>query len=461
MLALRSLRTPTRVDTPDLKASLLRLAAGPWKPAVIESQRVLSKLAGAGDEIVPELGSVVWTATEGYGDLVFGDNCIYYVLSSSSETSFLEVGVVHDNIDMVDQLSEFARELENAIMSALDGRKTRHMRFEWSEVKRSSTRLDKIVEAERDEGGIELQRATLAEGDLIAAGILETRAVRATVIDISQAGFAREQDILSRRGKAREEAKVALDELKRGGLVAVEYLVECKKASTPITRLQSPDDLRDPAIARLSCPTCGRSFPDEALSEAYSVSELGKRMIQKSHWMTVAVTRRLVQIGIPIEAILWNISESGEEVDLIVDVLGDLWLFELKDREFGSGDAHPFNYRQVRYKAAKAIVVTTEKVSTDAKRVFQELAKESRGERPTPTYVEGLENTEPVLRQEIESSYRRQAARKLLGAGRASGYDLRPLLKARLGDIPEDREGIANFMLSSEFVRAWGGSHGA
>ena len=437
MLTLRSLRTSTRVDTPDLKTSLLRLARGPWKPAVIESQRVLAKLAGAGDEIVAELGGVVPTAADGYGDLVFTDDCVYYLLSSTSDPAFLEVGVVHSDSATAESLDEFAREVQDTILEALDGRKTRHMRFEWSEVNPSSYRLDRIIASERKEAGIELQRAAMTEQELAAAETLETRAVRSTLVSISQAGFAREHDILSRRGKAKEEAKSTLDKLKRGQLVAVEYIVECKKANSPITRLKSPEELRDPAIAKLKCPTCGRAFPDETLSEAYSVSELGKRMLQKSHWMTISVTQRLVEIGVPLAAILWNVSEGGEEIDLVVDVLGDLWLFELKDREFGSGDAHPFNYRQVRYKASKAVVVTTEKVSTDAKKVFQELTKETRGERPTPTYIEGLENTEPVLRKEIESSYWRHAVRKLLGASRASGYDLRPLLKARLGELPK------------------------
>ena len=59
MLAMRSLRTLTRIDTPDLKASLLRLSAGTWKPAVIESERVLAQLAGADEDIVPQLGGAL------------------------------------------------------------------------------------------------------------------------------------------------------------------------------------------------------------------------------------------------------------------------------------------------------------------------------------------------------------------------------------------------------------------
>lgn len=455
MLTLRSVRTPTRIETADLKAALLRLSDGAWKPAVLESMRSLAKLAGASSEAIAELGGISAMSRRGYGDLVFDQDCIHYVISGLGESGFIEAGVVRTGDNSVDKLAEFVSDLEKTIMVALDGRKTRHMRFEWQEVSRSSDRLEKIIAAEQEQAGVELQRAKLAEEECAAAIVLEARPARTTLIEIAQAGFAREQDILSRRGKARDEAKAALEEVKRGGLVAVEYLVECRKSSTPVTRLQSPDDLHDPAIARLKCPGCGRTFPEETLSEAYSLSELGKRMIQKSHWMTISVTRALVKIGVPIESILWNVSEAGEEVDLVVDVLGDLWLFELKDREFGSGDAHPFNYRQVRYKSAKAVVVTTERVSVDAKRVFQELAKESRGQRQTPTYVEGLENIYAVLTREVETSYRGQAGRKLLEAGALSGLDLRPLLKARLGEIPERQRELTGLALTEEMLRTW------
>src|SRR5438445_4739345 len=77
-----------------------------------------------------------------------------------------------------------------------------------------------------------------------------------------------------------------------------------------------------------------------------------------------------------------------------------LWVLELKDREFGSGDAHPFNYRRARYGANEAVIITTEKVSSEAKRVFEELSRSSDTGRQTgaqrstrlssPVLIEGL-----------------------------------------------------------------------
>jgi len=87
--------------------------------------------------------------------------------------------------------------------------------------------------------------------------------------------------------------------------------------------------------------------------------------------MTVWVTSRLLDLGVPQEVILWNMEEAGEEVDIIVDFVGRTWIFELKDREFGAGDAYPFNYRKVRYRADEAVVVTTDKVCAGCTASFQ------------------------------------------------------------------------------------------
>ena len=117
--------------------------------------------------------------------------------------------------------------------------------------------------------------------------------------------------------------------------------------------------------------------------------------------MTVYVTQVLLELGINKDAILWNLSESGEEVDILVEIFGRLWIFELKDREFGSGDAYPLNYRKVRYRAEKSIIVTTEVVAKDAKKVFEELRKEAGIDRDLPVYIEGLENTKSKLINEL------------------------------------------------------------
>ncbi|HEY63940.1 MAG TPA: hypothetical protein G4O02_05160 [Caldilineae bacterium] len=189
-------------------------------------------------------------------------------------------------------------------------------------------------------------------------------------------------------------------------------------------------------MASLICPSCGSKFGEELLSEGYTVSELGRRMAKQSHWMTVWTTDLLIKLGIPEDAILWNISENGEEVDLLVEFLGQLWIFELKDREFGAGDAHPLNYRQVRYRADKAIIFTTEKVSKDAKRVFEDLQRESIRRRGSlPVYIEGLDKAEEILRREIANASLSYARRRLVMIGETTGYDLGAVLSAKFSEL--------------------------
>lgn len=201
------------------------------------------------------------------------------------------------------------------------------------------------------------------------------------------------------------------------------------------------------------CPSCGRMFSEEVLSEGYSVSELGQSLIRKSHWMTVWVTALLIELGVARDAILWNVTEDGEEVDLLVELLGQVWIFELKAREFGAGDATALNYRRVRYRAARTVVITTDKVSRDAKRVFAELQRESVTRRrggQAPIYVEGLDKASEVLRRELSSAALGYARRKVSAIGARSGYDLGAVLAARFGESADTREedelvGIATY----------------
>lgn len=270
-----------------------------------------------------------------------------------------------------------------------------------------------------------------------AAKVLANKVNRQMLIELSQAGFARGRDVLSRKGKAKDEVEAALEQLKSAQLVNSEYLLECRRAGTPLTRLTDSDDLNVESVGKLKCPTCGSMFRDELLSEGFSLSDLGRKLSSRSYWMTVWVTDQLVRIGVPLAGIAWNLTASGEEVDLLVEFLGGLWIFELKDREFGAGDAHPFNYRQVRYKADAAVIITTEHVSKDAKKVFEELAKEAAGGRLNPVYIEGLDKADSVLRTELAAASRRYAYRRIQRITEPLGYDFRPILEALFGELPK------------------------
>src|SRR5690606_11171705 len=88
----------------------------------------------------------------------------------------------------------------------------------------------------------------------------------------------------------------------------------------------------------------------------------------------IPITKELVENGIPETSIIWSLSDEGEEVDCVVEFKGKIWIFELKDRDFGPGDAHPFVYRGMKYNADKVIIFTSGRVSEDARKVFEKVS---------------------------------------------------------------------------------------
>lgn len=460
MIETRTLIAQVKLEPDDLPPVLLKLSENGWKPALLESQRAFLQLAGVADKMpaIPMRESAFGRRfPPGLigGEVFFQDKDMYYVVTNLTGQALwdryvsfrpyrgeeagqpqLEVGVVSpDRGELDERLRAFAQAFEDAFKSSLDGRKTRHMLFEWSELRPGTPRLDKLIQASQVQSGPNLGRASLEEKEVQAAQCLTSKSTRELLIELSEAGFAREQDILGRRAKAQDDIRTALAELRQSGLLNVEYLLECKQRGTPLTRLRDSQQLRSAEIETLLCPSCGASFGQERLVEGYSLSNLGRKMCRQSHWMTVWVTHLLSNFGVATDSILWNISEGGEEVDLLMEFLGELWIFELKDREFGAGDAYPLNYRQVRYRANKAVVVTTEKVSRDAKRVFEELAREAR--RPGwsgPIYIEGLDTAQETLGKEIAKAALRYASQRLAAISELSGYNLGAIFSKRLGE---------------------------
>lgn len=432
-----------------------------WKPAILESEKYFLQLAEVEGKL--DIQSLRQPLDAFYrrapvtGDIFFRGADVYYIITGINDFIIdemgrrirmrgpedepaLEVGIVSSQPEGLDErIRQFSECVEKVLRASLDGRKVRHINFEWREQTPGTPHLQRIITKDQEESGARFAHPSLDQDSVAKSSVLSIKLSRELLIELSQAGFAREQDILARR-KMQEQIKDALETLKSAGLINSEFLLECKRSKTPLTRLSDRAKLDEPEVAALVCPTCGAKFGDEILTGGYSVSEVGKTLVKQSHWMTIWITDLLVKLGISQDAILWNISENGEEVDLLVEFLGQLWIFELKDREFGAGDAHPLNYRQVRYQATKAIVFTTEKVSRDAKRVFEELEREAARQRTgrtsrTPIYIEGLENAEETLRREIAKVSLGYANRKLVMLGQVSGYNLGMVLSKRFGEV--------------------------
>ena len=464
MLVVKSFVSSFDIEIEQLLSVLDSLSSKNYCPAILESERTVAKLAGIDDKYSPynlrlAAPTLPTRRRASLGDIFFREDEIYYLVSvppdirntyinreeeeyytltgeyyisaGTDRNSKIEIGIFSGNPESLDaSLNNFSNDVVQAVKATVDGRKVRHMDLSWNEVTATSKRLKQVLDANEDQG-VQFSRATIEEREMEASKLLAEPPVRKLLVEISKAGFVREQDLLQRKGNAQDVAGENLASLKKLGLVQSEFLLMCRQTGNRLTRLKSREQLNSDEVSTLSCPMCSRTFKDELLSEGYSVSELGRKLSMKSHWMTVWVSSLLVDLGVPEGAIFWNLTENGEEVDLIVDFFGSVWIFELKDREFGPGDAYPFNYRLVRYQADRAVIISTEKVSKDAKKVFTELERESRRRGEQPVYIESLDKAPDILRGLISSAAIHNGVRRLGPLSSFSGYNLSTILKMR------------------------------
>jgi hypothetical protein len=462
MIEILSFITYDKLESADLFFVLDSLSKSGWRPAILESRRTLLDLAGVpkNEPIVEEISRDYLRrrpmAAERYGgDIFFKDDDVFYLMTYETgswgtpwtilenpvhevktDQPRIEIGIVSkNNPSLRDRLEAFAEAVKRAALDTLDGRKTRHLKFHWTKLRDTDEpyKIKRIFAENKESTESEIAPCQLDDSESHAVSLLTDKELRTLLIDLSQVGFAREKDIFAHRGKNQEGIRLALQKLQEATLIDTVYLLSCKSTSRPLTKLLDRSALSSPDIGALKCPSCNSRFSDETVSEGFSLSDLGRRLIRKSHWMTIWITLLLQRLGVPSQSIFRNIVDANEEVDIIVEYMDRVWIFELKDREFSAGDAYPLNYRQMRYRADKSIIVTTDKVSRDARRVFEDVVKESDGRRSLPTCIEGLEQAESVLQDELSKTELSFAADRIGFIGMLTGYNLTPILARKFG----------------------------
>lgn len=360
-----------------------------------------------------------------------------YLISSSSrrasmsESRTLEAGIVSQGESEIrNKLAAFTEAIQKAAEKVVGHETVEAFPFSWIPREVPHSRMADLRRRFAKENiQVNVIPAVIENTRAGAAEILSVKGHRSLLLELKEAGFARESDVLARRGAKEEETKASLEVLKFSELVKSEFLLQCRKSSSLLVRVASRKEIEEAPVAGLVCASCSRTFKDELVSQGLSVSDLGKEMSDGSHWMTVWVSARLVEAGIPLDAIYWNLEESGDEIDIMVDFMGELWLIELKDREFGAGDAHPFNYRTVRYASSKSFIISTDKVSPDAKRVFAELSRPNRSSASSqPVYIEGLDNVASYFQKEVNRASSWQANSYLNLPKLLTGFDLTKVL---------------------------------
>lgn len=367
----------------------------------------------------PDFGEIL-------GDLFFAEEFVY--LLNPLENEVLQTSVIGYE-KQEETLRKFCADVEEGIKTRFDGRRVRGMNFNWETPKfrvssylRRGYPVEEFFEEEPErEEKLKGTEPNYSLEDIKAVKLLVNSDIRRFMLKLAQVGKMTSKD-------AAELAKSdILQDLLSLGLMAEEYLLTCKQDQHTICVVPSKEHLAKDPQASLRCSVCGRSFPEENLKVIYTLTDGGKKLLSGSLWMSIWITELLKKAGVKKEGIKWGLEASGEELDILVEDFDSRLFFELKDREFGLGDAYPFVYRTTRYGGSVGIVATMDKVSTDAKKFFEE--ETHRRESVRIRYLEGPKEIQEDIPKIVEKMALLQAHRIIQPFSMRVGLDLWPIVE--------------------------------
>jgi hypothetical protein len=262
-----------------------------------------------------------------------------------------------------------------------------------------SERLDELIAEGRTP-------PTMPSAEAIAAsGVLSDKATRILAIAVKQSSGLLVGD-LARQLPSEDRART--DDIKEAlvtsSVVLPETVVICSKTGAQVAKVEDPSTLKEFAERGLKC-ACGNAITEEKIDTALSVSDLGRSLLDGSHWLTVLLIQYLTDLGVPLNRLLIDQVSEGDEMDCIVDISGEIALFELKDKEFSLGNAYSFGAKIGIIGPEFPVIFTTEHVGNDAKDHFSKPRRssfrsqtlEADSDEHTVTYIQGIDNLRPGL----------------------------------------------------------------
>ncbi|CAL9463681.1 hypothetical protein SUDANB171_02677 [Streptomyces sp. enrichment culture] len=257
------------------------------------------------------------------------------------------------------------------------------------------------------------------DGDVVPSKVLSDRSNRELAIKIKQSFGLLVGDLGKKGNRGQLEgvikSRLALED---AGLISSEFMVICGKTSQQTARAPSADVIQQMDLVGIKC-ACGKSMSQERLEEALTITDLGRSLLDKSKWLSVLVMDGLVKSGVSPDEIIVESTIGGDELDCIACINGEIFLFELKDKEFNLREAYSFGAKVDIVKPHHAVIVTSEYVGGDAKDHFSRSRKVSRNPYAFETaanpviYIEGLDNLRDSLAGLVFDIHKKDAARLL------------------------------------------------
>jgi hypothetical protein len=206
--------------------------------------------------------------------------------------------------------------------------------------------------------------------ELEACKLLADRPTRALAVAIKSGGGLLVSDIPRQVAEAdRPFVNDMQASLQKAGIVDSEIVVICRKTSAQVARLPNEASLPRLEAEGLKC-ACGRPITSERTEKAVAITDLGRRLLDGSAWLSIMVMDVLKTLDVGQDQILLDQQLGPDEMDCLASIGEELILMELKAKEFSLGNAYSFGAKIAIYEPDQAIIVTTEAVANDAKEHF-------------------------------------------------------------------------------------------
>lgn len=195
-----------------------------------------------------------------------------------------------------------------------------------------------------------------------AARELEQAAMQKIVSQILTAGsvfLTKFSQTLQQERAATDQAVGRFEEL---GMVTKDFAVLCRKTGQQILRVSSRAAIEDPSQKTFKCFICGNSVSEEVLDEIITVTDFGRKMLERDHWLVVRTLSALESVGIQNQRVRIQAGESNL-INFFVTINDQLYLIVVANRKISLEESHLINAQVAAYRLGHVIVVSTERVS--------------------------------------------------------------------------------------------------
>lgn len=212
------------------------------------------------------------------------------------------------------------------------------------------------------------------------------------------------------------------------GLLEEKFSLKCKMCETSSLTMTPIFNSKKDASSSLQnefllCSNCGKRLTSESASiiSYFRFTDLGLECA-KGLWLDGYVKSLLEALGVKRDMMKSCAIHGKDELDLVFDYYGDLYICECKDRVVGRNDVYVLAMKASRInedeeaeaKADKVLMVSTEPISKDIVPTPQKGAKTKKDKEPEYVFITG--NTEAIkqeLIKVIRKSKRRHKREKM------------------------------------------------